>query len=84
MLSKHVNNKKCAPKLVLFNEKKLRNIPMWQPETCRKPDSTGFCEASSCHVIDEPQGTFPSLISKRLWTHCALNFLKKKSQVAAS
>ena len=23
MLSKNVNNKKCAPKLVLFNEKKI-------------------------------------------------------------
>ena len=25
---KNVNNKKCAPKLVLFNEKKLRKIRM--------------------------------------------------------
>ena len=23
MLSKNVNNKKCAPKLILFNEKKI-------------------------------------------------------------
>ena len=28
MLSKNVNNKKCAPKLIFFNEKKMRNIPM--------------------------------------------------------
>ena len=28
MLSKNVNNKKCDPKLILFNEKKLRKIPM--------------------------------------------------------
>jgi hypothetical protein len=28
MLSKNVNNKKFAPKLVFFNEKKLRNIPI--------------------------------------------------------
>ena len=28
-LSKNVNNKKCAPKLVFFNEKKkMRKIPM--------------------------------------------------------
>ena len=26
MLSKNVNNKKCAPKLIFFNEKKLRKI----------------------------------------------------------
>jgi hypothetical protein len=26
ILLKHVNNKKCAPKLVFFNEKKLRKI----------------------------------------------------------
>ena len=26
MLSKNVNNKKCAPKLVFFNEKKIRMI----------------------------------------------------------
>ena len=25
-LSKNVNNKKCAPKLIFFNEKKLRKI----------------------------------------------------------
>ena len=28
MLSKNVDNKKCAPKLVFFNEKKIRKIPM--------------------------------------------------------
>ena len=28
MLSKNVNNIKSAPKLVFFNEKKLRKIPM--------------------------------------------------------
>ena len=28
MLSKDVKNKKCAPKLVFFNEKKIRKIPM--------------------------------------------------------
>ena len=28
MLSKNVNNKKCVSKLVLFNEKKMRKIPM--------------------------------------------------------
>ena len=28
MLSKNVNNKKCAPKLVFFNEKKMRKVPM--------------------------------------------------------
>ena len=28
MLSKNVNNKKCAPKLIFFNEKKLRKIRM--------------------------------------------------------
>ena len=28
ILSKNVNNNKCAPKLVLFNEKKMRKIPM--------------------------------------------------------
>ena len=28
ILSKNVNNKKCAPKLVFFNEKKLRKIRM--------------------------------------------------------
>ena len=28
MLSKNVNNKKCAPKLIFFNEKKMRKIPM--------------------------------------------------------
>ena len=28
MLSKNVNNKKGAPKLIFFNEKKLRKIPM--------------------------------------------------------
>ena len=28
MLSRNVNNKKCAPKLEFFNEKKLRKIPM--------------------------------------------------------
>ena len=28
ILSKNVNNKKCAPKLVFFNEKKLRKIWM--------------------------------------------------------
>ena len=26
MISKNVNDKKCAPKLILFNEKKLRKI----------------------------------------------------------
>ena len=26
MLSKNVNNKKCAPKLIFFNEKKLGKI----------------------------------------------------------
>ena len=26
MISKNVNNKKCAPKLIFFNEKKLRKI----------------------------------------------------------
>ena len=26
MLSKNVNNKKCAPELIFFNEKKLRKI----------------------------------------------------------
>ena len=28
MLSKNINNKRCAPKLVLFNEKKLGKIQM--------------------------------------------------------
>ena len=28
ILSKNVNNKKCAPKLVLFNEKKVGKIQM--------------------------------------------------------
>ena len=28
ILSKNVNNKKCAPKLVFFNEKKMRKILM--------------------------------------------------------
>lgn len=28
ILSKNVNNKKCGPKLVIFNEKKLRKIRM--------------------------------------------------------
>ena len=28
MLSKNVNKKKCAPKLVFFNEETLRKIPM--------------------------------------------------------
>ena len=28
MLSKNVNNKKCAHKLIFFNEKKMRKIPM--------------------------------------------------------
>ena len=28
ILSKNVNNKKCDPKLVFFNEKKLKKIPM--------------------------------------------------------
>ena len=28
MLSKNVNNKKCAPKLIFFNGKKMRKIPM--------------------------------------------------------
>ena len=28
MLSKNVNNKKCAPEFVFFNEKKIRNIRM--------------------------------------------------------
>ena len=28
ILSKNVNNKKCAPKLVLFNEKEMRKIQM--------------------------------------------------------
>jgi hypothetical protein len=28
MLSKNANNKKYAPKLILFNEKKIRKIPM--------------------------------------------------------
>jgi hypothetical protein len=28
ILSKNVNNKKCAPKLVFFNEKKLKKIQM--------------------------------------------------------
>ena len=28
MLSKNVNNKKCAPKLIFFNEKKLTKIWM--------------------------------------------------------
>jgi hypothetical protein len=28
MLSKNFNNKKCAPKFVFFNEKKIRKIPM--------------------------------------------------------
>ena len=28
IISKNVNNKKCAPKLVFFNEKKLRKIPI--------------------------------------------------------
>ena len=28
ILSKKVNNKQCAPKLVVFNEKKLRNVRM--------------------------------------------------------
>ena len=28
ILSKNVNNKKCAPKLVLFNEKKMGKIPL--------------------------------------------------------
>ena len=27
ILSKNVNNKKCAPKLIFFKEKKLRKIP---------------------------------------------------------
>ena len=27
VLSKNVNNKKCAPKLAFFNEKKMRKIP---------------------------------------------------------
>ena len=28
MLSKNVNNKKCAPRFIFFNEKKLRKIQM--------------------------------------------------------
>jgi hypothetical protein len=28
ILSKNINNKKCAPKLVFFNEKKMRKIWM--------------------------------------------------------
>ena len=28
MLSKNANNKKCAPTLIFFNEKKIRKIPM--------------------------------------------------------
>ena len=28
VLSKNANNKKCASKFVLFNEKKMRKIPM--------------------------------------------------------
>ena len=28
MLSKNINNKRCAPKLVFFNEKKSRKIRM--------------------------------------------------------
>ena len=28
ILSKNVNNKKCAPKLVFFDEKKLKKIQM--------------------------------------------------------
>ena len=28
ILSKNVNNKKFAPKWILFNEKKIRKIPM--------------------------------------------------------
>ena len=28
MSSKNVNNKKCAPKIIFFNEKKIRNIRM--------------------------------------------------------
>ena len=28
MLSKNINNKKWAPKLVFFNEKKMKKIPM--------------------------------------------------------
>ena len=27
MLSKNVNNKKCAPKLIFFNEKKIEKDP---------------------------------------------------------
>ena len=27
MLSKNVTNKKCAPEIALFNEKKIRKIP---------------------------------------------------------
>ena len=34
-LSNNINNKKCAPKLILFNEKKLRKIPMVF-EICRR------------------------------------------------
>jgi hypothetical protein len=28
MLSKNVNNTKCAPKLIFFNEKKMKKIPV--------------------------------------------------------
>ena len=54
MLSKNVNNRKCAPKLILFNWKKMRKIPMiFDIEINFESQILAFFDTSPLHLFSK-------------------------------